>query len=37
MGEHIGSGFLGSVHYVFAKQKISDKTLVVKIMAVDEE
>jgi hypothetical protein len=37
MGEHIGSGFLGSVHYAFPKQKASEKSLVVKIMTVDEE
>lgn len=37
IGEHIGSGFLGSVHQVFPKSSPTEKCLVVKIMAVDDE
>jgi len=37
IGEHIGSGFLGSVRHVYPKTHLTDKSLVIKIMAVDEE
>lgn len=37
IGEHIGSGFLGSVCRVYPKTQVADKSLVIKIMSVDEE